>query len=70
MRHPEAECPQLRVISLSVHDQAIVIREIIAAAAAGYVLQSRTMAVIDHVLVGSSDILPDVSAQPLPPQHR
>ncbi len=42
--------------------------------AAGYVLQSRVMTdlipIIEQVLVGNGDILPDASAYDLPPKHR
>ena len=74
MRYIQAECPQLRVIILSVHDDPVVIREITAAGTAGYVLQSRAVTdlipIIEQVLVGNGYILADVSAYDLRPKHR
>ncbi len=37
----QVECRELRVIILSVHDEAVVVREFIATGAAENVLQSR-----------------------------
>ena len=57
-----------------MQDGAVVIRKIIAAGAAGYVLQSRVVTVlipvIEQALVGNRYILPDVSGYDLPPNHR
>jgi DNA-binding NarL/FixJ family response regulator len=58
MKHVLAECPELKIIVLSVHDDSVVIREVMATGAAGYVLKSRAatdlVPVIEHVLVGNS----------------
>ena len=58
IKHVRAECPELKIIILSVHDDPVVIREVMAAGAAGYVLKSRAatdlIPVIERVLVGNS----------------
>jgi len=58
MKRLRAECPELKIIILSVHDDPVVIREVMAAGAVGYVLKSRAatdlIPVIEHVLVGNS----------------
>ena len=59
---------------MGVHDEAVVIRKIIAAGAVGYVLQSQVVTVlipvIEQALVDNRYILPDVSGYDLPPNHR
>ena len=51
-----------------------MIGEIIAANAAGYVLQNRAVTdlipIIEQILVGNGYILADASAYDLPPNHR
>ncbi len=72
MKRLRAECPELKIIILSVHDDPVVIREVMAAGAAGYVLKSRAatdlIPVIEHVLVGKNYILPNVPGCDLPPK--